>query len=128
MKHGTARVLIAEDDEFIRLMLVEVLDGAGFDILEAKDGREALHLIDDLDDIDVLVSDINMPGSTGFEVAAHLREVHPGIPVILVSGRVDLLHKNSLTQPFRCLAKPFTLRSIVAAVQDMLDDSARRLQ
>ncbi len=120
MDQPLVRVLVAEDEEFIRLLLVEALDEAGYEILEARDGSEALQLIDDPDGVDVLVSDINMPGSDGIVVAQYVREVHPDLPVLLVSGRHDLLQNDRFPQPFRAFPKPFRLEAIVQAVHEML--------
>lgn len=120
MSKIAVRVLIAEDEEAIRLLLVDALEEAGFDILEARDVTEALQLIDDPDGVQALVTDINMPGGDGFTVAQRLREAHPEVPVILVSGRHDHLQKDRFPQPFRTFPKPFRLDAIVAAVQDML--------
>ena len=120
MAHKGIRVLIAEDDDFIRLLLVEFLDAAGFDVLAARDGSEAHHLIEDPDGVDVLVSDFNMPGSHGLSVAKHLREMHPGVPVVFVTGRPEQVEGRELAPPFLCFTKPFRLKEVVDAVQEML--------
>ena len=119
------RVLLAEDDELIRLMLAELLDEAGYDIMEARSGTEALNIINALHSIDILLSDVNMPGSDGVEVARHLRGFHPGVPVILVSGRVDLLWRRKLDQPFLCIPKPFSTQTILTAVHELLSLESR---
>ena len=125
MTKSAIRVLVAEDEEFSRLLLMEALDDAGFEILEARDGYEALRLMDDPDGVEIVVSDINMPGCDGFAVVKRLREIHPGVPVILVTGRPDQLLSGAVAQPVRSFHKPFKLAAIVEAVQDMLASRAR---
>ncbi|TLU71902.1 response regulator [Lichenicoccus roseus] len=120
MSKPPVRVLVAEDELFIRLLLVEALEEAGYDILKAKDGLEALQLIEHPDGVELVVSDINMPGASGLEVVRHLRQIHPDIPVILVSGRHEQLGGPPVPNPLRRFPKPFRLADVVKAVQEML--------
>ena len=118
MSEGNTRVLIADDDPLVRMIMVDTLGDAGFDILEATNGIEACRLLDDPDNIDLVVTDLNMPGSDGIEVAKCARTHHPKVPVLFVSGRPDLL--TSLPFPYRYLAKPFTLQTLAATVRELL--------
>ena len=125
MSKPPIRVLVAEDEMFIRLLLVEALEDAGYDILEAKDGLDALRLIENPDGVELVVSDINMPGASGLEVVRHLRQIHPDIPVVLVSGRHEQLGGQPVSDPLRRFSKPFRLASVVDAVGEMLAERER---
>jgi CheY-like chemotaxis protein len=63
-------VLVAEDDPVIGMALVETLEDAGYDVLEAQHGRDAIALIDDPDHVEQIVTNLNMPGHDGVEVAS----------------------------------------------------------
>ena len=121
MDRKTIRILVAEDDDFTRLQLIEFLDGAGYDTLAARDGSKARHLIDDPDGIDVLVTDVNMPGSHGISVVRHLRELHPGVPVVFVTGQPEQVEGRMLSAPFAQFLKHFKLSDLVASVSKMLE-------
>ncbi|TLU70485.1 response regulator [Lichenicoccus roseus] len=121
MDRKTIRILVAEDDDFTRLLLIEFLDGAGYDTLAARDGSKARHLIDDPDGIDVLVTDVNMPGSHGISVARHLRELRPGVPVVFVTGQPEQVEGRKLFAPFAQFPEHFNLSDLVESVSKMLD-------
>ena len=79
-------VLVVEDNEITRLMIVEVLRNAGYEVIEAKDGNEAIRHLDQLDCIDALLTDVWMPGLVdGYDVALHARKRDPTIPVVISS-------------------------------------------
>lgn len=85
-----AKILLVEDDELVRLSLTLYLKRAGHSIVEAIDGHSALDVIQ-RESIDILVTDIIMPGMSGTELVRRLRNEHPDLPVIAISGggRVD---------------------------------------
>jgi CheY-like chemotaxis protein len=86
-----ARVLLAEDEFLIRMMLAEDLEAAGYDVVEAETGDDALAKSLGGDGCDVLVTDIEMPGSLdGLALAVRMRERHPDLPVVYVTGRPEI--------------------------------------
>jgi CheY-like chemotaxis protein len=104
------RVLVAEDEFLIRVVVVETLEENGFVVLEAGCGEEALRLIRDVDDLDLLITNINMPGATGLEVADAARLRHPEIPVLFVSANPELMAGWSRpSDKHHHLTKPFDL-------------------
>src|ERR1700733_3964279 len=121
MKHSEGRILVAEDDELIRMLMIETLHEAGFEVLEAGDGAKALTLLEEPDHVRMIVTDINMPGIDGIEMAKRVQASHPGMPVIFASARPDLLQSRDLPEPYRFLAKPYAMRDLTLAVKDMLD-------
>jgi CheY-like chemotaxis protein len=81
------RLLLVEDEFLVRLVAKEVLQEGGFEVLEAKDGDEAIRMLDKLDHVDIVVTDVRMPGRhDGVDVAHHARSRFPQIPVIVATG------------------------------------------
>jgi CheY-like chemotaxis protein len=79
--------LVVDDDACVRRYVVEVVKSAGFQITEAEGGTEALHIIERTQgDVDLVISDIQMPGGNGIALAEAITASYPYIPVILVSG------------------------------------------
>ncbi len=113
-------VLLAEDEPAIRTSIADWLKDSGFSVVAASSGDEAIRLIADHEPLDMLVTDINMPGADGFEVARRARLDHPGIPVLFVSGRIDLLDPScgGATRS-RFLAKPFRLATLSRVIAEM---------
>jgi CheY-like chemotaxis protein len=114
------RALVVDDEPLVRMLMVETLEDAGYDVFEACDGAEALRLINDPDHVDVVVTDFNMPGCNGTEVAKRAREKHPRVPVLFVSGRSDLIAASGAPAPYGSLPKPFTMTELATAVNSLL--------
>ena len=118
-------LLVVEDDFLVRLTLVDALSDLGFDVLEAEDARDALSLLCDRPDIDLILSDINLPGgSDGFALARAARVIRPGLPVIYASGRYARAEPHQQVSGARFLAKPFTPTLAVAVINELLGDEA----
>ena len=119
---GNEVVLLAEDDDEIRHMLIEALDALGYATLPAADGEEAVALALDAPQIDLLLTDVVMPGLTGPEVADHVAVRHPELRVLFMSGYADAeLENHSLPDGARVLRKPFTLKAMASRVREILD-------
>ncbi|MBW1844186.1 MAG: sigma-54-dependent Fis family transcriptional regulator [Deltaproteobacteria bacterium] len=123
----TERILIADDEKLIRWSLRKNLLSAGYEVLEAEDGQQALEMVED-EGADLLLLDIRMPHKTGLEVLAHMAEHNPEIPVVLmtafssVEGAVDAMKRGA----FDYLMKPFNHDEVLLVVQKALH--ATRLQ
>lgn len=115
------RVLVVEDDHFVREVVAELLADQGFQIDEAETADEAAKLID-ADGYALILTDINLPGNgDGIEVAAHARRKRPGIPIVFVSGRPDSLQRARSTGAVTTiLRKPYSPELLVRAVQNLL--------
>jgi len=114
-------LLVVEDDFLVRLTLVDALSDAGFEVLEAGDAREALTLVCDRDDIDAMLTDINLPGgSDGFTLARAVRVLRPGLPVVYASGRYNAPERGVSVDGARFLAKPFTPAVACATLNELL--------
>jgi len=85
---GGARVLVVEDDEDNRELMGEVLQDAGYEVVLAANGAAGLRTLAE-HSIDVLVTDIGMPGMGGLEVARAAKEIAPTVPVVVVTGYAE---------------------------------------
>ena len=118
---GPKRVLLVEDDMLIRELMLEALEEAGFDVTGAETGDAAAELLARAS-FDVLLTDIQMPGRlNGVTLAETGRQLHPGLPVIYVTGRPDALSglgRLGARDVFIC--KPYGPAEIVRAVRRLL--------
>ena len=92
-----ARILIAEDEAGIRLLVARALTLEGHDVVTVEDGEEALEVIaGDHDGFDAVLSDIRMPALTGIELAHAVKAVFPDLPIMLMTGyaeqKLSLIH------------------------------------
>ena len=119
---GTETVLLVEDDPAIRAYAARALGGLGYTVLEAASGTDALGLATaHAETIDLLVTDIVMPGMQGTELARRLAAIRPSLPVLYMSGFTDgALGAADLPADVSFLAKPFTIESFARAVRSAL--------
>ncbi|MBI4183062.1 MAG: response regulator [Proteobacteria bacterium] len=116
-------VLLVEDEDAVRLFAVRALRQAGHSVLAAASGEEALDLLAAAPAaVDVLVSDVVMPGMDGGTLARLLRERRPGLPVILMSGYAEdaLGGEVALGESVAFLSKPFSLEELTRKVAEVL--------
>ncbi len=124
LPRGTETVLVAEDDESVRAMVDRILRGLGYQVIVASNGREAFAAAASHEGtIDVLITDVVMPGVNGFELARQLRETRPSIAVLLVSGDVDAdaIRSGAVESGEVLLEKPFGPPELARAVRAALD-------
>jgi CheY-like chemotaxis protein len=114
-------ILVVEDEFLIRLMVSDELRAAGFDVIEACDGDEAVTVLNSLARVDLIFSDVRMPGSLdGLELLTFVKATFPALPVIIASGHIDpRIARASGASDF--LAKPYLLGTVLTAVRDALD-------
>jgi len=119
---GRETVLVAEDEESVRLLTVQSLERHGYRVLAADSGEAALKIASTFDGtIDLLVSDVVMPGMKGPELAERLRAMRPGVRVLLMSGyAADVVTPNDLREA-ALLSKPFSPAALTKAVRAALD-------
>ena len=121
---GTESVLVAEDDPGVREVTVRSLRAAGYRVLIAENGRDALHLgMEELARVHLLVTDVIMPGLDGPSLAKELSQRYPELRVLYVSGYTQdaLAERRVLSPGFEFLYKPFTPSSLLARVRKVLD-------
>jgi len=112
-------ILLAEDDDQLRHLARKILEGSGCTVLAARDGIEALALASELDGpIDLLVSDIVMPGMSGPQLHVALCEKQPAVPVLFMTGYAD--RQTLPDEGAAILQKPFSAHALVARVRDTI--------
>jgi CheY-like chemotaxis protein len=117
-------VLLVEDEDNVRRVAVRCLERAGYRVLAVGDGEDALRLAAATPRIDVLVTDVVMPGMSGPRLADHLRAARPGLPVLFMSGFSRDLPESLQPPPGSLLQKPFTPEMLTARVADTLAAAA----
>ena len=121
---GSEVILLVEDDETLGNMAAEVLRSAGYSVLEARNGMEALRVcFQQKDPIHLAVTDVIMPKMNGREVAEKLLELRPAIRILFISGYTDesIAHHGLLQHGAQFLQKPFTPKGLLETVRKVLD-------
>ena len=116
-------ILVVEDEPLIRMILVEDLVDAGFDVREAMNGDEAFDMLKTLHPVlRVLVTDVHMPGQRdGLVLGTHVRHSLPHVPVIYTTGRPDALQALARLDDNQFLIrKPYISATVVRKIQDVL--------
>ncbi len=98
-------VLLVEDDLIIRMSTADMLEDLGHRVLQAGEARQAMELLVQRP-VDVLMTDVKLPGMSGLELAEHVRKKHPGIGIVLATGD-SITPGEDLERRFRVLAKPY---------------------
>jgi PAS domain S-box-containing protein len=116
-------ILLVEDEEAVRRLARRVLEGLGYRVLEAASGSAALALVDALTgELDLVVTDVIMPGMSGQELSARLRVRRPNLPILYVSGYTDdaILQHGTLLPNTAFLQKPFSPGSLAERIAEIL--------
>ncbi len=123
LRGGSESVLVVEDTAELRRIVVRQLIHSGYQVLEAEHARAALALIESGVRIDLLLTDIVMPGELdGEELAKLVRDRHPNIRVLLTSGFPDAAgHGFTPSGPIRMLGKPYRHEELIRTVREVLD-------
>lgn len=121
--HGET-VLIIDDEETVRMLVAEVLGEAGYNVIEAPDGPSGLEILRSNRRIDLLISDVGLPGGmNGRQVADAARETRPDLKVLFITGYAEnAAVGNGLLAPgMEVLTKPFVMGDLAAKVHDMIE-------
>ena len=113
-------ILVVEDNDQVRRLTCRILRSNGYRVLEATDGERALALAADRE-IDLLLSDVVMPGMGGVELAERLRTERPGLRVLHMSGYTSL--PEAAAAAAELIEKPFTAEELLARVRALLGDT-----
>jgi CheY-like chemotaxis protein len=121
-------VLVVEDEAAVRRAVQRNLERLGYRVIAAQDGEDALRIAESLDGIDLLLSDVVMPGIDGPELACRLRTKWRDLPVMFVTGySADRLARSDAVGPHdRVLEKPYQLEELARTIRQMLEASASR--
>lgn len=121
---GTGNILIVEDEDAVRMFSARALKNKGYNILEAFNGENGLEVVEKFggDKIDLIISDVVMPGISGPEFVEEVIKKHPTIKVVFVSGYGEdaFYQKYGLERKFNFLAKPYSLNQLAEKVKEIL--------
>jgi two-component system cell cycle sensor histidine kinase/response regulator CckA len=123
---GTETVLLVEDAPMIRRLAREVMERAGYTVTEAADAEQALACAEQHACIDVLLTDLIMPGASGVELAERLRIDRPNVQVLYMSGYTDnaIVRNGMLGESAAFLQKPFTPEELLRKLRQVVDSEA----
>ena len=120
---GSETILLVEDEELLRTPIREILERQGYSVLEAGNGEEALVVARQYPGpIDLLLSDIVMPGMNGRDLAGHLSRTRPDLKVLFMSGYTHnaIVHHGVLEEGLAFLEKPFTPEALAVKIRQVL--------
>jgi CheY-like chemotaxis protein len=122
---GSERILVVEDNEDLLEVTSAMLTTFGYEVLSARNGAEAIQIVESGQPFDLLFSDIVMPnGMSGVELARELRRRSEDVKILLTSGHaVDVLERHQAAGEFPIIDKPFRLAELVRRLQTILQDA-----
>jgi PAS domain S-box-containing protein len=125
-QRGTETILVVEDEDLVRRVAVRALRSAGYAVLDAPDGAQALRVAAaHPGPVHLAITDVVMPGMGGREVAEALRRDHPATAIVFASGYLDdaIVHQGIQQSEVAFLPKPYDVGSLLAKVRETLDQS-----
>jgi PAS domain S-box-containing protein len=115
-------VLVVEDEDIVRLLVVEVLNDLGYRALEAIDGTSAMRIIESSQRIDLLMTDIGLPGMNGRQIADAALTHRPELRVLFMTGYAESAAKGEfLEKGMQIIVKPFTMDKLAAKIREMFE-------
>jgi CheY-like chemotaxis protein len=120
--HGET-VLVVDDEPTVRMLVSEVLIDLGYGTIEAKDGVEALEILRSNRRIDLLVTDIGLPGGIdGRQLGAAARQCRPGLRILFITGYPHMLRgvPDSVDEGVQALAKPFAVQELAVRISALM--------
>lgn len=124
---GAETILLVEDEAFVREVTCEVLRSAGYRVLAARNATEAIRTYDaSRGEVELLLTDVVLPGETGLALAGRLRREDPELKVLLVTGYAEQMGRRDAKHE-ECLAKPFSTEVLLRSVRHLLDRAEIRI-
>ena len=124
---GTGRILVVDDEEDLRMTVTDILEDEGYSIIAAPGGKEALALLKE-NEFDLMVTDLGMPGMSGWDLARTCRELYPQVSIILLTGWGATLDPEEATKAGidKIMEKPFDIVELLDTVQDLVSQKTLR--
>jgi PAS domain S-box-containing protein len=129
LPQGSGTVLVVEDEDAIRRLLLETLGECGYTVLTAGNPHEAMALIQTTKEkVDLLITDVVMPGGSGPELAEHFHASRSGVPRLMISGHTGkaLTEHGVISSDVNLLTKPFSAQTLAQTVQKILKRRKRK--
>jgi two-component system, cell cycle sensor histidine kinase and response regulator CckA len=119
---GSGKILLVEDEDAVRVFASRALKNKGYSILEARTGEQAMGILRDTDALDLLITDMMMPGMDGGTLARFVRVERPEVRIILISGYSEEVARGDVVDSpdIHFLPKPFSLGQLATKVKDVL--------
>jgi DNA-binding NtrC family response regulator len=119
-------ILLVDDDEEIRSLVRAFLQSDGHEVFSCRDGERASEMFQRRNDIDLLLTDLHMPGISGMVLADQLTALRPSLPVIIMSGMMlnEVMHSVIAANGWRFLEKPFQVPKLLDTVHELLSTTA----
>jgi signal transduction histidine kinase len=116
-------ILVVEDNSEVRAYSIEILTELGYKVLEAGDAVAAMRILEKAERVDLLFTDIVLPGENGRALADRAQIVRPGLRILFTTGysRNAIVHQGRLDADVHLISKPFTFEQLAAKVRDVLD-------
>lgn len=120
MSANASIILVVEDDDIVRMLIVDVLEELDFKVVEASDAEEALNIVNDSNQaIDLMMTDMGLPGMDGRELATEARKVRPTLPILFASGYAENI---DVPQDMHVIGKPFSIDQLRDKVKSVLNN------
>jgi CheY-like chemotaxis protein len=113
-------VLVVEDEPLVQMLIADLLGELGYSTVLASDAQSALASLETEREIDLLLTDIGLPGADGWALAESARKLRPSLPVLFATGYGDDPRQN-LAPGMAMIAKPFETQRLASAVRALLD-------
>jgi CheY-like chemotaxis protein len=119
MSANPSTILVVEDDDIVRMLIVDVLEELEFKVLEADGSDQALVALKNLQQpIDLMMTDVGLPGMDGPELAGKARELRPALPILFASGYAETI---DVPAGMHMIGKPFSIDQLRDKVQSVLN-------
>lgn len=118
---SASTILVVEDDNIVRMLIVDVLEELEYKVLEAEDGDKALTFLGNEDQkIHLMMTDQGLPGMTGTELAVEARKLRPALPVLFASGYSEIIE---VPADMHSIGKPFSIDQLRDKVKSILEQA-----
>jgi two-component system cell cycle sensor histidine kinase/response regulator CckA len=121
-------VLVVDDEQGLRDLVCRTLQAEGYTTLEAAHGAEALEVMESVPEVDLVITDVVMPGVDGRELGRRVSQRWPDVPILYISAYDvnDIFRRGSPRQSAPFLQKPFPLEGLIASVRGLIRDRSPR--
>ncbi|WLI09610.1 MULTISPECIES: response regulator [Pseudomonas] len=117
MSASSPIILVVEDDDIVRMLIVDVLEELEYTVLEAADAEEALKVVQNAQSIDLMMTDVGLPDMDGKQLATKVRELRPALPILFASGYAENI---DVPDGMQVIGKPFSIDKLRDKVKSML--------